>query len=224
MGKSSDQYSIATGQNPMEPKIFSPAMSKYIKETLGGGIGQEQWDWLRGLLLPSVVLTSRSKLQSYTIENNAPKEPFHNGYWIRLDYALPTTLKEILELKDSYKPSVDNPDSLHLEALIVPMYDGSGSHVQMQGKDIDVSTRNLIIIGFRIAKIIDNRGNLVHLEEDQSEETFRTTALCPGKEDQDLVRAIVERLDQEAKELQSVSIELGGVTITIDIEYHPGGC
>ena len=151
-------------------------MSKYVKETLGGGIGQEQWDWLRGLLLPSIVFTSRSKLQTYTIENNAPKQPFNNGFWISLNYALPTTLKEILELKDSYIPSVDNPDTLKLDALIIPMYDGSGSHVQMQGNDINVSTRNLIIVGFRIPKIIDKRGNLVHLEENQAEETFRTIA------------------------------------------------
>ena len=206
----------------MAPKIFSPDMSKYIKETLGGGIGQEQWDWLRGLLLPSVVLTSRSKLQTYTIENNVPKESFNNGYWIRLDYALPTTFKEILELKDSYKPSANNPALLKLRALIVLMYDGSGSHLQMQGKDINISTRNLIIIGFRSSKIIDQEGNLIHLEENQSDETFRTTGLCPGKESRELVEEIVERLDREAKELPSVDIELNGVTITIDIDYHPG--
>ena len=219
-GKSFDLYSIATGKNPMEPKIFSAEMSKYIKGRLR--IGQEDWDWLRGLLLPSVAFTSRSKLQAYTIKNNAPKEAFNNGYWISLNYAVPTTLKEILELENSFKPSADNPDSLKLRALIVLFYDGSGSHVQMQGNDIDVSTRNLIIVAFRVSIIIDNAGNLVHLEDNQSDETCRPIGLCPGKEDQVLVRAIVDRLDQEAEELQSIDIELNGITITIDIDYHPG--
>ena len=80
----------------MEQKIFSNEMSKHIKARLF--IGQEDWDWLRELLLPSVVLKSRSKLQSYTISQNAPKESFNHGFWIRLDYAIPTTLKETLGL------------------------------------------------------------------------------------------------------------------------------
>ena len=173
--------SIASGENPIEPKVFSEAMSKYIKSTLG--IGQDLWDWLRSILLPSVVFTARSKLQAYTIKNNAPKESFNNGFWISLDYALPITIKELLELKESFKPSTEKPESLELYAKIVPMYDGSGSHVQMQGDDIDISTRNLIIIGFRVVMIVDKHGNLIHLEQNQSEETFRTIGLCPGKED-----------------------------------------
>ena len=100
-----------------------------------------------------------------------------------MDYALPITFKEILELNESYQPSTDHPDTLELEALVVPMYDGSGSHVQMQATEIDVSTRNIIVGGFRIPKIVDKSGNLIHLEENQSDLTFRTTFLCPGKED-----------------------------------------
>ena len=46
----------------MEPKIFSSEMSMYIKRRLL--IGQVDWDWLRGLLLPSVVFKARSKLQA----------------------------------------------------------------------------------------------------------------------------------------------------------------
>ena len=129
-----------------------------------------------------------------------------------------------LELIDNYNPSLDNPDSLELNALIVLKYDGSGSHVQMQGRDIDVSTRNLILGGQRLVLITDKSGNRIFLEENQSEETFRPTFLCPGKEDAtgELVRSIIERLDKEAKELQSVKIELNGITITINLNYHPG--
>ena len=215
--------SIAAGKNPMEPKIFSNEMSMYIKRRLL--IGQVDWDWLRGLLLPSVVLKARTKLQTYTISQNPPKELFNHGYWIRLDYALPITLKEILELKEDYKPSPDNPNSLELEALVVRMYDGSGSHVQMQGRDIDVSTRNMIIGVVRIPLITDKFGNVIHLEDNQSDETCRPTFLCPGKEDQTggLVRSIIERMDRESEELQSIRIELNGVTIVININYHPGG-
>ena len=129
-----------------------------------------------------------------------------------------------LELIDNYNPSLDNPDSLELNALIVLKYDGSGSHVQMQGRDIDVSTRNLILGGQRLVLITDKSGNRIFLEENQSEETFRPTFLCPGKEDAtgELVRSIIERLDKEAKELQSVKIELNGVTVTLNLQYHPG--
>ena len=213
---------IASGKNPMEPKNFGNEMSKYVKRRLL--IGQEDWDWFRGLLLPSVVFTSRSKLQAYTISENAPKESFNHGFWIRLDYALPITLKEILELKEDYNPSNDHPNSLELTALVVRMYDGSGSHVQMQGRDIDVSTRNMIIGGDRIPLITDKIGNVIHLEDNQSEATFRPTFLCPGKETQtgELVRSIIERMDKEAEELPSIKIELNGITIVINLNYHPG--
>ena len=213
-----NNYSIAAGQNPMEPKIFSSEMSMYIKRRLL--IGQVDWDWLRGLLLPSVVFKARSKLQAYTISQNPPKELFNHGYWIPLNYALPITLKETLELKKDYKPSPDNP----LKALIVRMYDGSGSHVQMQGRDIDISTRNMVLGVFRIPLITDKFGNIIHLEDNQSEETCRPTLLCPGKEDQTggLVRSIIERMDRESAELQSIKIEVNGITIVINIDYHPG--
>ena len=61
--------SLKAGVNPMDEKIFSEEKSQLIKNTVGGGIGQHDWDWLRAELKPHVILTSRSKLQSYTIGN-----------------------------------------------------------------------------------------------------------------------------------------------------------
>ena len=84
-------------------------------------------------------------VQNYTIKNNPPLDLFHEGVWINLSYVLPATLKEILELKKHFKPSILLPNTLELDAFVVPMYDGSGSHVQMQGDDIEIPTRNLIL-------------------------------------------------------------------------------
>ena len=92
-----------------------------------------------------MTLTSRWKLQKYAIDKHPPIELFENGVWLPLEYALPVLLKEILECEDNYCPSIDNPDTLELTALVVPMYDGSGSHLQVQGKDININTRNLVI-------------------------------------------------------------------------------
>ena len=46
---------------------------------------------------------------------------------------------------EDYNPSIDSPDSLELTALVVLLYDGSGSHAQMKGNDIDINTRNIIM-------------------------------------------------------------------------------
>ena len=61
--------SLKVGINPMEKKIFSEEKSQHIKNSVGGGIGQRDWDMLRAELKPHIILTSRSKLQSYTIGN-----------------------------------------------------------------------------------------------------------------------------------------------------------
>ena len=134
---------IANGDNPMEAKIFDEQTSASIKGTLG--LGQNLWDYLRARLQPHIFLTARSKLQAYTIKNNPPLDIFKNGVWINLGYALTTTLKEILELVEDYEPSLMSPNTLELNAFIVLKYDGSGSHAQMQGEDIHISTRNLIL-------------------------------------------------------------------------------
>ena len=77
----------------------------------------------------------------------------------------------------------------------------------------------------RIPKIVDKDGNIIHLEENQSENTVRPIFLCPGKETAkgDLVRALVERMDREAEENQTIIIDFGDVSVTINIQYHPGG-
>ena len=54
---------IANGENPMDNKIFSIDKSRHI----GRNLSQREYDSLRSDLLPSVVLTSRSKLQAHKI-------------------------------------------------------------------------------------------------------------------------------------------------------------
>ena len=75
----------------------------------------------------------------------------------------------------------------------------------------------------RAPLITDKAGNIIHLEENQSEDTVRPIFLVPGKEKEDLVRIIVDRMDKEAQENQIISLEFGDVTIKINIFYHPGG-
>ena len=65
--------------------------------------------------------------------------------WCPLNHAVPRILMETLETKDGYNQSIDSPDSLELRAFIVLYYDGSGSHQQMKGNDIDINTRNIIM-------------------------------------------------------------------------------
>ena len=65
--------------------------------------------------------------------------------WCPLSHALPRILSQTLDTKDGYNPSIDSPDSLELTAFIVLYYDGSGSHQQMKGNDIDINTRNIIM-------------------------------------------------------------------------------
>ena len=133
---------IANNKNPLEEKVIDEAYSLHMKETLN--IGEDKWDNLRALLLAvGVRITSRWKLQKHTSKLHANMEYFENGVWITLGHLLPQTLKAILELSDDF--DLDNPDSLELEALIDVFYDGSGSHQQMQGEDIDIPTRNLIL-------------------------------------------------------------------------------
>ena len=134
---------IANGDNPMKPKIFSEKTCLSIKQDIG--IGQRKWDILRARLNPHVILTSRTKLQEFTIKQNPIVEQFLNGVWISLSNALPITLKEILETKEDFKPSSSTTNLLELEAFVVLMYDGSGSHEQMKGDDIDIWTRNIIL-------------------------------------------------------------------------------
>ena len=132
---------IANGDNPMKPKIFDEKTCLSIKQDIG--IGQRKWDILRARFHPHIILTSRYKLQNYTIKQNPPVEQFLNGVWIPLSYALPITLKETLETKKDFKPSSSTPNLLELDAFIVLMYDGSGSHEQMKGDDIEIWTRNI---------------------------------------------------------------------------------
>ena len=132
---------LAKGDNPMEAKIFSEKFCLSIKQDLG--MGQRKWDILRARLHPHVILTSRSKLQAYTIKNNPPVEQFMNGVWISLGYALPITIRETLETIKDFKPSLATPNLLELDALVVLMYDGSGQHEDMKGDDIDLWTRNI---------------------------------------------------------------------------------
>ena len=107
------------------------------------GVGQRKWDILRARFHPHIILTSRYQLQAYTINQNPPVEEFLNGVWIPLSYALPTTLKEILQTKKEFKPSSTTTTLLELDAFIVLMYDGSGQHEEMKGDDIELWTRNI---------------------------------------------------------------------------------
>ena len=61
------------------------------------------------------------------------------------------------------------------------------------------------------------------LETCQSDESIRINGITPGKENADLVRNIVERLDHEAEALQVVDLMINGVMVTINIKYHTGG-
>ena len=134
---------ISNGVNPMEGRIVDEQRCLQIREDLG--IGQPLWDALRSALLPGVVLTSRYKLQNYAKEQYPPLELFFDGVWCPLSYVIPITIKGMLESQDDYKPSPDFPDSLELTALIVLLYDGSGNHTQIQGQDIDIYTKHLIL-------------------------------------------------------------------------------
>ena len=71
--------------------------------------------------------------------------------------------------------------------------------------------------------ITDKAGNVLHLEDNQSEDTVRPIFLIPGKEKDELVRILVNRMDKEAKENQIISMEFEDVTVKIKISYHPGG-
>ena len=75
----------------------------------------------------------------------------------------------------------------------------------------------------RAPLITDKAGNIIHLEENQSEDTVRPIFLVPGKEKEELVRKLVDRMDKEAQENQIISLEFGDVTIKINIQFHPGG-
>ena len=135
---------IANGVNPMEGHIIDEQRCLQIKEDLG--IGQPLWDALRSALLPGVILTSRYKLQNYAKQQYPPIESFLDGVWCPLSYLIPVTLKGmLLELVDDYEPSYECPDSLELTALVVLKYDGSGNHTQIQGQDIDIYTKHLIL-------------------------------------------------------------------------------
>ena len=61
------------------------------------------------------------------------------------------------------------------------------------------------------------------MEDNQSEDTVRPIFLIPGKEKDDLVRIMVERMDKEAKVNQIISIVFGDVTVKINLNFHPGG-
>ena len=139
-----------------------------------------------------------------------------------MDHALSVTLKETLKLEENF--DLNDPNCLELEAIAVYMYDGSGNHVKMQGEDIDLPTNKLIIGGIRIPMIIDKSGKVIHLEDSQSDETFRTTFIIPGNEDpkSELVRSIVGRMDREAEANQSVDITIGDVNINLKINFLPG--
>ena len=135
---------IENGENPMEGHIIDEQRCLQIREDLG--IGQPLWDALRSALLPGVVLTSRYKLQNYAKQQYPPVELFLDGVWCPLSYVIPVTIKSMIEsLVDDYTPSLDYPDSLELTALVVLKYDGSGNHTQIQGQDIDIYTKHLIL-------------------------------------------------------------------------------
>ena len=134
---------IKNGVNPMEGRIIDEQRCLQIREDLG--VGQPKWDALRHALLPEVILTSRYKLQNYAKQQYPQLESFLDGVWCPLSYLIPVTLKAMLELEDDYKPSLDCPDSLELTALVVLLYDGSGNHTQIQGQDIDIYTKHLIL-------------------------------------------------------------------------------
>ena len=115
-----------------------------------------------------IVVLQKFRQITLLTANNPIIESYKNGVWCKLDYVLPVTFKEILELKENYKPSIESPNTLELDALVVLKYDGSGSHAQMQGDDIEIQTRNIIIGAARIVKIVDKAGNIIHLEDNQS--------------------------------------------------------
>ena len=71
--------------------------------------------------------------------------------------------------------------------------------------------------------IKDKAGNIIFLEGSQSEETCRPIFLIPGKEKGQLIRTIVEQLDYEVEALQVITINIGGLDVKINLQYHPGG-
>ena len=81
----------------------------------------------------------------------------------------------------------------------------------------------LILGVIRLVLIKDKAGNIIFLEDSQSEETCRPIFLIPGKEKGQLIRTIVEQLDHEVEALPVITINIGGLDVKINLQYHPGG-
>ena len=97
-------------------------------------VGQVRYDQVRKVLSPGINLASRRQLYKLT-KTYPKKESFLNGRWIKLQYVVPETIGEILEV-ENFEPQ--NPQTLDAYATI--NYDGAGTYAQIQGKTIAIDT------------------------------------------------------------------------------------
>ena len=98
--------------------------------------------------------------------------------------------------------------------------DGSGCHGQRQGRDIHINTRNRIIAGFRVGRIVNAETNqLIYQELSQGAESERPFAIIPGSESRERVEELWDTILTELEEAKVTDMEYLDKAICVTFEF-----
>ena len=130
---------IAKDEDPFKDCSLSADKALFLKESLGAG--RKKWDQLRFTFGEKDVPTNYA-IDKLRQDLKPDHFEFENGVRFSLEEILVCTISRHLKVLN-FEPTPDN--LIHgLEAKVNLGHDGSGGHVQMQGCDIGIWTRNII--------------------------------------------------------------------------------
>jgi hypothetical protein len=129
---------IADGKNPFEElEKMSQDETLYLCDRLQ--LSRREYDELRAIFKSRIDLWSPYHLKQKVNELMPTLEPFMKGVKANLKEALTKTIQRTLEINPH--PGFELGLGGYMTAKVACGFDGSGSHAQRTGKDVNVNTR-----------------------------------------------------------------------------------
>ena len=158
--------------------------------------------------------------------------------WHNLESVMKLTMTELVQV-NNITPEDCVDSELCVDVLLGS--DSSGSHKQYAGKDIEIDSSNLeygmclkmcqitvlsqftfctFLGGVRPFLIETKDGTELWEQYSLGAESMRPYFILPGKESDEMMEAVCQKMDEEAKKTETFTIKIEDTEITVTVTWH----
>lgn len=174
-------------------------------------LGRGKYQALKRSLKTFVTLPSWKKLRRWqkSVTPDIKDDTLQTGVRVKYEEAITTTLESIAT-------SLGAPWSSSITVLAKDGGDGSGNHA-MYHQLANVNTHNIYIYMFSVLRVVDTvSDNVLYTNPaPNSPDTMRPLLILLGKEDDEIVRGDIERINSEKAALSGEGFQMGDTTVKL---------